>query len=142
MQETGDVVEIRDGRAAVQVRRERDQRCAGCTVCQALGDRGLVLWVEAADLRVGDRVTVDVPLVGPWRALTLVFALPLVAILVGLIAGSRWEGLQTSLGLTSDFAALALGAVGGVAAFLVARLVDRRFSRRHRPRVLQVHRSA
>ncbi len=142
MQETGDVIQVRANRAAVQIRGQRTERCAGCTACRALGEHGLVLWIETPDLRVGDRVTVDVPLVSPWRALLLVFGVPLAAVVAGIVAGSEWAWLQAALGLGADSAGLALGALGGLAAFAAAWLADRRFSRRHRPRVLEIHRPA
>jgi sigma-E factor negative regulatory protein RseC len=142
MQETGDVIEVRANQAAVQIRRQRSERCAGCTACRALGEQGLVLWIETPDLRVGDRVTVDVPLVDPWRALLLVFGIPLAAVVAGIVVGSQWPWLQAALGLTADSAGLALGALGGLAAFAAAWLADRRFSRRHCPRIVEIHRPA
>ncbi len=142
MQEIGDVIEVRANQAAVQIRRQRSERCAGCTACRALGEQGLVLWVDAPDLRVGDRVTVDVPLVDPWRALLLVFGAPLAAVVVGIIVGSEWPWLQATVGLGPDSAGLALGALGGVSAFAAAWLADRRFARRHRPRILEIRRPA
>lgn len=142
MQETGDVIEVRANQAAIQIRRQRSERCAGCTACRALGEQGLVLWIETPDLRVGDRVTVDVPLVDPWRALLLVFGVPLAAVVAGIVVGSKWPWLQATLGLAADSAGLALGALGGLAAFAAAWLADRRFARRHRPRIVEIHRPA
>lgn len=142
MQESGSVIEVAGGRAAIQIRRQRNEQCSGCAACRTEGGRGLVLRVEADDLKVGDRVTVEVPLVSPWRALLLVFGLPLAALMTGIAVGSQWTWLQAHLGLKAEATGLALGVALGLVAFGGAWLEDRRFAQRHRPHLLEVHRPA
>ncbi len=136
MRVTGTVVEAGDGRASVRVRHERGPECRGCQACHPSAAHGLVLDVRAEGLSPGDRVAVEVPLPSPWRAVLLVFVLPLVALVAGLLAGSHWTGLQAALGLGSEGTGLALGAGLGGAAFALAVLQERRLQGKAQPRVV------
>jgi positive regulator of sigma E activity len=136
--ESGKVLKVSEGRAAVQDRREPGRQCGGCSACRLFGEQGFVLWVDAAELRADDRVTVEVPQVNPWRAIAMVFALPLAALVAGLIAGSRWPWLQHHLGMDAGMTGLVLGAGLALVALVLAWLDDKRFSRQHRPHVVEV----
>ncbi len=138
--ETGTVVRIEDGRAAVRIRPERSDACRSCCACQALGTAEFILWVSADGLQAGDQVTVAVPLPGVWRGIALVFAVPLAVGLAGLVAGSVWTGLQQALGLGPEATGLILGGGLALAAFLAARAEDRRFDLAHQPHVVEVRR--
>jgi positive regulator of sigma E activity len=136
IQETGTVMTVEGGRAAVRIRPERADACHGCTACRSLGGQEFVLTVPAGDLAPGDTVTLAIPLPGPWRGIALVLALPLAALMVGILGGSAWTGLQQTVGLGSEATGFLLGLALALAAFLVAILEDRRFARGHRPRVV------
>lgn len=82
-------------------------------------------------------MTVEIPVPSPWRALALVFVLPLVGLMAGMAVGSAWKGLQRALGLMADAAALALGCALALAAFALAVFEERRLRRRHVPRVVK-----
>jgi len=138
MTEQGTVVRVEGGRAGVRVSRQADAFCRRCGACQTTAAGDLLLWVEAVGLAVGDAVTLEVPLPGVWRSIALVFALPLAALVAGLVIGGRWEGLQTATGLGAEGSAVALGAGLAILAFLAAVLSERRFANRHRVRVLEV----
>jgi hypothetical protein len=141
--ETGTVVRISGGRAAVRMdpRPEEDRkRCHGCTVCRSAGDLGLVLSVGAAGLAEGDCVKVAVPTPSPWRGIALVLALPLALGMAGLLGGAAWADFQQATGLGPEGAALVLGGGLGLAALALAVGEERRFARRHQPRILEVHR--
>jgi hypothetical protein len=120
----------------------RAEQCRQCAACGARGDQGHLLSVADPRLAVGDEVTVEVPLPGPWRGIGLVLALPLAAGITGLLVGSAWTGFQRAVGLEAEPAGMLLGAAMGVGAFLVALLEDRRFRRAYPPRVVEVRRAA
>jgi len=146
MRETGTVVTIQGDRAAIQVRRAPQtsagqavgEACRGCTACRPMGDEGLVLWVAAESLAEGDEVTVEVPLPNPWHGIVLVFALPLAALVAGLAIGNAWTAWQTAVRLGPEAAGIVLGGALAMAAFLLARVYERRFDRRHPPRLIEV----
>jgi len=138
MRENGTVVKASGGRAAIRIRREAGEACRGCTACRPMGDEGLVLWVEAESLAEGDEVTVEVPLPNPWHGIVLVFALPLAALVAGLVIGNAWTGWQTAVRLGPEAAGIVLGGGLALAAFVLARLYERRFDRRHQPRLIEV----
>ncbi len=139
-QETGTVMRLEDGKAAIRIRSEPSEACGGCKACRARGGGEFLLWLDADDLKEGDQVTVEVPVPGPWRAILLLFALPLAFFVTGILIGSEWTWFQEMTGLGADAAAAVLG-VGFVPAALVpAHLADRRFRRRCRPRVIDVKR--
>ena len=138
MRETGTVIAIQGDRAAIQVRRAAGEACRGCTACRPMGNQGLVLWVAAKNLKEGDEVTVEVPLPNPWHGIGLVFALPLAALVAGLAIGNAWTGWQTAVRLGPEAAGIILGGALALAAFGLAQLYERRFDRRHPPRLIEV----
>ena len=137
MREHGTVVRLSEGRAAVRLARQPGPACQQCRACQMSGGE-LVLWVEARDLVVGDKVTLEVPLPSVWRSIVLVFGLPLAAVVAGLLLGTQWTALQQVAHLGPEGAAVAASAVLGALAFLAALVAERRFARRHRPEILYV----
>jgi len=149
MRETGTVIRLCGGRAAIRIESPAPEVCRSCRACQAIGpDRsGFVLWVDADDLAAhpvqeGDQVTIDVALPSPWRAILLVFVVPLAALLTGLVLGSQWTALQRWTGLGPQGAGLVGGGVLIALAFVVVWMGERRFEKRHRPRVVEVKRPA
>jgi len=136
--ETGTVTRVEAGRAAVRLRHQRAAACRGCTACRPEADGGFTLWLDSPGLQPGDVVDVTVPVPGPWRGILLVFALPLAALVAGLAAGSAWTGLHSATGLGPDAAGAALGLGAAAVTFLAALVEERRFSRRHPPRVVGV----
>lgn len=140
VQEAGTVVRLEGGRAGIRIQHDRGPACHGCTACRPLGGDDFLLWVNAGDLRPGDEVTVEIPLPSAWRGIGMVLALPLAALMAGVIGGSAWTGLQRWTGLGPDTAGFALGGCLALAALLAARLWDRRFARRYQPRVIDTRR--
>ncbi len=137
-QETGAVMRLEGGKAAVRIRSEPSEACAGCKACHARGGGDFLLWIDADDIKEGDQVTVEVPVPGPWRAILLVFALPLVFLMAGVLVGSAWTGFQKMTGLGRDGAAIVLGVGFMLVPLPAATIADRRF--RH-PHAIKVHRS-
>lgn len=101
-----------------------------------------LLWIEAEGLGEGDRVTVEVAVPGPWRAILLVFALPLAFFVTGILIGSEWQGFQEMTGLGRDAGGIALGMGLLPVPLVIAIVAERRFRRRHRPHVTKVGGSA
>ncbi|MFO8014700.1 MAG: SoxR reducing system RseC family protein [Phycisphaerae bacterium] len=137
--EGGTVESVAGGSARVRVRPARPEACQHCRACEPAGQGVFLLQVEAGDLRPGDRVTVEVPLPGTWRAIGFVLALPLAAMVAGAVLGAEWRGLREWLGLDADATSLLAALVLATVALASAAACERRFRRRHRPRVLQVH---
>ena len=140
-QEPGTVVRVEDGKAAIRIRSEPGDACGGCKACRARGGGHFLLWLDADDLNVGDTVTVEVTVPGPWRAMLLVFALPLAFVVAGILIGSEWQGFHEMTGLGRESGGIALGVGLLPVPLLAAILADRRFRRRHRPRVIKTRRS-
>jgi len=137
--ETGTVVDLEGGQAAVRIRSERSDACGGCKACQAHGGGDFVLWLDAEDLKEGDRVTVEVAVPGPWRAMLLVFVLPLTSFVAGVLMGSEWQGFQQMTGLGREASGIVSGMGLLLASLLIALVSDWRFRRRHPPRVAKAH---
>jgi len=137
-QETGTVVQLADGQAAIRIRSEPGDACGGCKACRTRGGGDFLLWVEAENLKASDRVTVEVAVPGPWRAVFLVFVLPLAFFVTGILVGGEWQGFQEMTGLGRDASGIALGVGLLPVPVLIAILAERRFRRRHRPRVTKV----
>ena len=141
-QETGTVVQLADGQAAIRIRCEPGDACGGCKACRTRDGGDFLLWTEAENLMHGDRVTVEVAVPGPWRAILLVFALPVAFFVTGILVGSEWQGFQEMTGLGQDASGIALGVGLLPIPLVIAILAERRFRRRHRPRVTKVGGSA
>ncbi len=140
VREAGTVESVGGNRASVRLRPARPEACRNCRACQPAGQGVYLLTVDAGDLRPGDGVTVEVALPGAWRAIGLVLAAPLAALVVGAIVGAEWEGLRRGLGLDADTAALAMALGLAVVVLTAAVWSERRFRRRHPPRVIAVRR--
>ena len=138
--EHGTVESVDGAQARLRLEPARPETCRQCRACEPAGQGVFLLRMEAGDLRPGDRVTVEVPLPGPWRAIGLVLALPLAALVGGAVVGSEWRDLQQWLGLGEDATALLAGLGLATAALAAATACEWQFRRRHRPRVLSVHR--
>jgi len=140
LHEHGTVESVDGERARVRLLPARPEKCSHCRACEPTGQGVFLLQVEAGGLRPGDRVTVEVPLPGPWRAIGLVLAMPLAAMVGGAVLGAESRWLQQWLGLGADSTALLTGLALAVAAVAVTTWCERRFRRRYRPRILAVHR--
>ena len=141
-QETGTVVQLAEGQAAIRIRSEPGDTCSGCKACRARDGGDFLLWTAAEGLAQGNRVTVEVAVPGPWRAILLVFALPLAFFVTGILVGSEWQGFQEMTGLGRDASGIALGMGLLPVPLVIAIAAERRFRRRHRPRITKVGGSA
>ena len=116
---SGTVVALEDGMAVVRF--ERSSMCAHCGACLTAGEHEMEIRVpNDAGAAVGDRVRVELRGGQVAGASVIAYLVPLAALLLGVIAGS----------LVSDIAAVVGGLACCAGAYLVLRLLDRRFRRR------------
>lgn len=139
--ETGNVVAVDDGHAWIQtIRTKACQSCAarnGCgqkLLASATGGRAnQVRVVNSVNARVGEEVTLGIDENALLGASLLVYALPLLLLVVGSVLGH-----YVSDG--SDVPAM-LGAVTGLASgFMASRIVQSRNTGHYEPRLLRVNR--
>ena len=134
MTETGRVVEIIGTQARIEVAPNKACRtCPACTVCRP---HGAVRHIEAenrVDAHVGDEVCIETSTTQSMVAILLVFGVPVVLALVGLIIG-------TSLG---NLPSMILGVIGFAVGLAVAKIFNNIFTRKHLlPRVTEIKRFA
>ena len=138
IREQGVVVSVQDGVARVAVEAPDHAQCRSCGICtRAQDDRRLIMEVRAPErLKVGDRVTVEVPVPGPVRSAMLILLVPLV-LFVGGVLMSAW--LQER-GALPDGAGLSvlLGLVLMAAWYGTVAVYDRHLRRspEHQPRIV------
>ena len=128
MRETGTVVEMAGHVARVQV--EQGPHCGSCCACSALSGGSAELEVPTdTTLEVGSRVVVEIPEQSSWVSSLLLFGLPLVGLVAGVVVGQEWQ----PFGLGSNGAALILGFGLLVVLFAVSAAIDRAFVRKRQP---------
>ncbi len=134
MEQEGVVVGIQDGVA--RVRMQRGPKCESCCACSLVGPEPELELPATEGLEVGARVAVEIAERGSWLSPVLLFALPLAALVGGVLLGERWH----PPGLGADSASLVLGFGGLVVVFLVAMVIDRAFvrGRQPQPRITRV----
>lgn len=129
MRESGRVVTVHDG--TVDVRMEVSAKCRGCTACtHGAGGETIMHGVrDRLGATVGDTVDVDIPdSVRPLAAVA-VFAVPVVCLLAGYLAGFL---LSRPLGLVPDVTGLVTALVAANVAVIGVRAADRRLARSER----------
>ncbi len=132
MLETGKVIEIRGDRVKVSLPlKEGCSACGRCTLSR--GGKYMRLEVEnIAGARMGDEVMVEVPRRDPLVAALLLFGLPLLGLLAGVVAGTLLEKLW---GWDSEAPAVVLGVFLLVASFFLVKIREKRLSRKKRGQI-------
>lgn len=136
--ETGKVVAVSGDRVWVQT--IRASACESCSARNGCGQRALagvsggranqVLVTNTLGARVGDEVTVAIEESALLGASLLVYALPLVLMVVGAVTGHQLSEGQ-------DAAAMLGAALGMAAGFIFARRVGANPARDYEPRLLR-----
>lgn len=131
MSEIGTVVEIKGNTAMVEM--QPNSGCKSCGICMRR-DKKLLLEVEALPgIEPGQRVLIEGEQKA-WAASFLLFVVPIVALIIGVIVGQYVE-----IGLPHDVASAILGVVFFAASFAIALVWERRI-RKHdklnRPRIV------
>ncbi|MEP1214584.1 MAG: SoxR reducing system RseC family protein [Marinobacter sp.] len=141
--ETGKVVALNGDRVWVQT--IRTSACETCSARNGCGQRALagvsggranqVLVSNSLNAGIGDEVTVAIEESALLGASLLVYALPLVLMVVGAVSGHQLSGGQ-------DAAAMVGAAVAMAAGFVVARRVGSSPGRNYEPRLVNVRQSS
>ena len=118
MEENGKVVELSDEGTKVEV--IPGNMCHHCGAAQACGTFGsrtkIVLAQNPIDAKIGDLVKLEIKEKTRAVSILLVFGLPIVLLLTGIIVGEILSG---------DKLAAILGGAGLVIAFAVVKVIDR-----------------
>jgi len=121
IEEQGQVVEVHSGRALVQtVRSGACEQCGARHACGCTGGgREARVWADdAVGVQPGDRVVIAVPEGTVLRASVLVYLIPVLALVLGAIAGNA---LAPTLGWSADLGAAGVGISCMILAFLASR---------------------
>jgi len=132
MRERGTVVAVEGRRARVRMQPGAD--CGKCCACAAFGggdERELEVETDQA-LAVGAGVVVEVDQGSPWLSVFLLFGLPLLGLVAGVVVGARWG--------QGDAMPLLLGLGFLVLLFAVAALIDKAVVRKRQkpPAIVEV----
>lgn len=138
IRENGVVVALEGEAATVAMSSSAHAQCKSCGVCRAAaGGKQMLLDVPAPEgTRVGDRVTVEIPVPGPGRSAALLLLAPAVLFVAG-IAVSEWLRQRGTVPWGSGVSVL-IGLGLMLLWYLAAGVYDRhlRMSPEHRPRII------
>jgi len=135
MLEHGTVMGV-EGRR-VRVRMKPGPECGSCCACSALTGGSHDLELESdRPVAPGDHVVVEIGSTSPVLSTLLVFVLPLVGLVAGVIVGSVWR----PLGLGGDAASLVLGFGLMLLLFAFAAVIERVYIRKKQrpPAIVEV----
>lgn len=138
IRESGVVVEIASAhKARIALDAAGGARCAACGICRFRDSRSVLDVRVARPLRVGERVTVEVPHPGPAPSAGLLLLLPLMLFVLGVAVGEALRARQTLA--AGAWCSVLLGSVPMALAFLGALLYDRhlRSAPEHQPRLVE-----
>jgi len=119
IQDSGFVTEVSEGFVTVEL-----QRGGGCTSCAMRGfcfsksSPAVFRLQNDLELKVGDRVELEVSASGRVLASTLIFVLPVLFLIIGFLIASIW--FNELISILFAFIAMALS-------FLIIRLCDQRW---------------
>ncbi len=101
------------GKSEVLVRLKRHSACFGCKLCSVNSSGDMVIKAIAPDkVEVGDRVNVEIDSASIVKAIAMVYVLPTLAFLTGVLTGLR---------VTSEVLSVLIGIVFLCAALFLAR---------------------
>ena len=138
IREPGEVVEVRDGSAIVSMAAAAHAQCGSCGMCKMAedGERRLTAVRAPEGVQPGDKVTVEIPVPGPAQSAAILFLVPLVIFIGGLLAAEqlRASGVIPGGGGLSVLVALGLAVLWYVAVGMYDRHLRR--SAEHQPRIV------
>lgn len=144
MREQARVLDVRDGKAKVEVQHRGGSCCSGCSLCEiGVGGRRVMELTAPPDVHVGDAVTLEVPTRSVLAGVLVLMVIPLVLLVAGVFAGvSLWsaEGRDGAMDLPAFGLGFLLMAVWYAGIWLVER--KRRAKPAEQPRIVQVHHSS
>ena len=123
VEQIGMVVDVTDSKAEVLIRPPGGGGCgAGCSCCGSAAGGGSArrIYVNRGDLAEGDYARILMPACSGYLSALVVFVLPMVLVIVGMLVGSEFEQ-----GAGRDMPTLIGGAVGFALAIGIAVLVNK-----------------
>jgi sigma-E factor negative regulatory protein RseC len=126
LKETGVVIELVDSRAKVAMPQTR--ACKNCNLCLMHENTGMVTeaWNNLG-AKVGDRVCVHVPDRGRITGTFVLFLVPVLALLLGLVLG-LWAAEQLGLRQHASLGAGIAAVIFLIPSFFLVRWYDRRLA--------------
>ena len=138
IRETGVVVEVENGVATISMDAAAHTWCGSCSICRtAEGGRRMLSGLRAPQgLRVGDKVTVEVPLPGSAQSAAMLFLVPVVLFVGALVVAEQYRARGVLPGTGGLSVLIALGLMG--LWYVVAGIYDRHLRRspEHQPRIV------
>lgn len=137
--EEGIVQQVEPAKAFILI--NRSSACAGChsqSVCQPPEQKEMIVEaINDVNARVGDRVQISVPAVSLLKATFIVYFVPVLALILGAIAGSRFAPLMH---MDATLASIVCGVSSMIAVFAVVKWFDRSATSKSQywPRVTRV----
>ncbi|MFH1007894.1 MAG: SoxR reducing system RseC family protein [Candidatus Latescibacterota bacterium] len=129
MIETGVVIEAGSSKAKVSLR--RTPACTTCTLChKEKPESGVTEAWNPIGANVGDHVSVSVPDQGRIAGAFVLFLVPVLVLILGLILG-RWASEQLGLARYASLGAAMGTLIFLVPSFLLIRWYDRMLGQRH-----------
>ncbi|MGL5347604.1 MAG: SoxR reducing system RseC family protein [Peptostreptococcaceae bacterium] len=140
MEQQGYIIEIIDNQTA-KLKMQRHSACASCGKCTTTSEKkDIIVEVDnTIGAKVGDRVVVNMESVNVLKATIIVYAIPLIWLMIGTIA--TYFTIQ-SVGITNNIEIISgiVGLILMMAAFFVIKTKDRKYreSREYIPIVTKI----
>ncbi len=139
MQESGEVVELKNGLASIRM--TRSEACAHCSGGCKPGENSKHMYIEAVDqvgVRLGDKVMVELPSSSMAKATFILYFIPLLALVFGVLLGFRYgQRIGFSDG---ELGGAVLGIIGVLLSYGLIKLFEPRFRKtgNYLPRIRKV----
>jgi len=118
MDEEAVVLEVKDKKAKIEIKRSKS--CRGCGLCSLNPDGMMVAEIEdTIGVKVGDRVQVEIPDKDFLKAAFILYLVPVIGLITGALIGSKFNPHMSILG----------GFIGIVLSFVFVRYYDRKMGR-------------
>lgn len=115
----GTVIETNGGMAKVVFKRSK--ACGDCHACASFGDGESIIELEnTLGAKAGERVVIELHPGGVFKSSLILYGIPLVALLLGVLLGSR----------ISDLAAALMGIGAAAISLMIIRLFDKGFEKK------------
>ena len=122
MQEIGIVESVNEKRGTAKVVFDRKSACDKCRMCLTASGDKMKVYVEVKNTlgaKTGDRVSIELHSGSVFKASLILYGLPLVMLLAGVLLGS----------FISDLAAALIGIGAAACSFLILRLLEPKFKK-------------